>query len=130
MIGQDQSGAVKRVLKISRLEPSELNIIEDSTTYSEADCCELRKRLHDGNLSTGGLEFVTLCYGIVGKSLTSNEVSPVLILFLEVILLRIRTYSLIIDFRVFKVSGTLLHASYHEEEEDWCNLWSFYICHC
>nr|XP_017234341.1 PREDICTED: phosphoinositide phosphatase SAC2-like [Daucus carota subsp. sativus] len=66
MIGQDKSGAVRRVLKISRLEPFELDITEDSTTYSEVDCKELLKRIDDGNMSTGGLKFVTTCYGIVG----------------------------------------------------------------
>lgn len=72
MIGRDESGAVHRVLKISRLEPSELNIVEDSATYSKAARDELLQRIHHGNLSTGGLEFVTVCYGIVGTSLTSN----------------------------------------------------------
>lgn len=66
MIGQDKSGSVQRVLKINRLDPSELNIIEDSTTYSEVECHELLKRIDDGNKSTGGLKFVTVCYGIVG----------------------------------------------------------------
>ncbi|XP_017218650.1 phosphoinositide phosphatase SAC2 isoform X3 [Daucus carota subsp. sativus] len=66
MIGQDKSGSVQRVLKINRLELSELNIIEDCTTYSEVECCELLKRINDGNKSTGGLKFVTVCYGIVG----------------------------------------------------------------
>ena len=85
MIGQDKSGAVRRVLKISRLEPFELDITEDSTTYSEADCKELLKRIDDGNMSTGGLKFVTTCYGIVGMSLTSNKVLP--FFFLKSILL-------------------------------------------
>lgn len=67
MIGQDKSGSVQRVLKINRLELSELNIIEDCTTYSEVECCELLKRINDGNKSTGGLKFVTVCYGIVGR---------------------------------------------------------------
>ncbi|KAL8118836.1 hypothetical protein AgCh_016361 [Apium graveolens] len=66
MIGQDKSGSVQRVLKINRLEPLELNITEDSTTYSEVECHELLKRIDDGNKSTGGLKFVTVCYGIVG----------------------------------------------------------------
>lgn len=67
MIGQDKSGSVQRVLKIDRLEPSELNITEDSTTYSEVECHELLKRIDNGNKSTGGLKFVTVCYGIVGR---------------------------------------------------------------
>ncbi|KAH7679991.1 SAC domain-containing protein [Dioscorea alata] len=66
MIGRDKSRTFWRVLKIDRLEPSELNIQEDSTTYSESECLELLKRIHEGNMSTGGLKFVTNCYGIVG----------------------------------------------------------------
>ncbi|KAK6147581.1 hypothetical protein DH2020_018493 [Rehmannia glutinosa] len=49
-----------------RLEPSELNIREDSTTYTERECSDLLRRIHEGNRATGGLKFVTTCYGIVG----------------------------------------------------------------
>lgn len=66
MIGRDKNRTFWRVLKIDRLEPSELNIIEDSTVYSESECCDLLRRIHDGNKSTGGLKFVTTCYGIIG----------------------------------------------------------------
>ncbi|KAA8540209.1 hypothetical protein F0562_024228 [Nyssa sinensis] len=66
MIGWDKNRTFWRVLKIDRLEPSQLNIFEDSTTYSEIECCDLLKRIHEGNKSTGGLKFVTTCYGIVG----------------------------------------------------------------
>lgn len=66
MIGRDKSRTVWRVLKIDRLEPSELNVLEDSTTYSEIECCDLLTRINDGNKSTGGLKFVTTFYGIVG----------------------------------------------------------------
>ncbi|PIA27550.1 hypothetical protein AQUCO_07600013v1 [Aquilegia coerulea] len=66
MIGRDKSRTLWRVLKIDRLDPSELNIREDSTTYSEGECYDLLKRIHEGNMSTGGLKFVTTCYGIVG----------------------------------------------------------------
>ncbi|KAK8509151.1 hypothetical protein V6N13_062205 [Hibiscus sabdariffa] len=66
MIGRDKSRTYWRVLKIDRLDPSELNIGEDSTTYSESECSELLRRIHEGNISTGGLKFVTICYGIVG----------------------------------------------------------------
>ncbi|XP_010273908.1 PREDICTED: phosphoinositide phosphatase SAC3-like isoform X2 [Nelumbo nucifera] len=66
MIGRDKSRTLWRVLKIDRLEPSELNIREDSTTYSEGECSDLLKRIHEGNMSTGGLKFVTTCYGIIG----------------------------------------------------------------
>ncbi|XP_039014669.1 phosphoinositide phosphatase SAC3-like isoform X1 [Hibiscus syriacus] len=66
MIGRDKSRTYWRVLKINRLDPSELNIREDSTMYSESECSELLRRIHEGNISTGGLKFVTICYGIVG----------------------------------------------------------------
>ncbi|KAK8520359.1 hypothetical protein V6N12_004301 [Hibiscus sabdariffa] len=66
MIGRNKSRTYWRVLKIDRLDPSELNIREDTTTYTESECSELLRRIHEGNLSTGGLKFVTTCYGIVG----------------------------------------------------------------
>lgn len=66
MIGRDKSRTCWRVLKIDRLETAELNITEDSMTYSEFECCDLLRRIHEGNRSTGGLKFVTTCYGIIG----------------------------------------------------------------
>lgn len=66
MIGRDKGRTYWRVLKIDRLDPSELNIREDSTTYTESECSELLRRIHEGNKPTGGLKFVTTCYGIVG----------------------------------------------------------------
>ena len=66
MIGRSKDRSVWRVLKIDRSEPTELNITEDPTTYSEIECSELLKRVHEGNKSTGGLRFVNTCYGIVG----------------------------------------------------------------
>lgn len=66
MIGRDKSRTYWRVLKIDRSEAAELNIREDSTTYSESECSDLLRRIHEGNRSTGGLKFVTTCYGIVG----------------------------------------------------------------
>lgn len=66
MIGRDKSKTVWRVLKIDRQDPSELNIREDSTTYTERECSDLLRRVNEGNKSTGGLKFVTTCYGIVG----------------------------------------------------------------
>ncbi|XP_027173210.1 phosphoinositide phosphatase SAC3-like [Coffea eugenioides] len=66
MIGRDKSRTCWRVLKINRLEAYELNILEDSTTYTERECSDLLRRIHEGNISTGGLRFVTTCYGIVG----------------------------------------------------------------
>ncbi|KAL1364013.1 hypothetical protein HN51_012173 [Arachis hypogaea] len=66
MIGTDKSNTYWRVLKIGRLDPSELNVREDSTTYTESEISDLLRRIHEGNKSTGGLKFVTTCYGIVG----------------------------------------------------------------
>ncbi|XP_076885758.1 phosphoinositide phosphatase SAC2-like [Bidens hawaiensis] len=66
MIGRSKNRSAWRVLKIDRSEPTELNITEDPTTYTENECCDLLKRIHDGNKSTGGLRFVCTCYGIVG----------------------------------------------------------------
>ncbi|KAK7411814.1 hypothetical protein VNO78_03255 [Psophocarpus tetragonolobus] len=66
MIGRDKSRTYWRVLKIDRLDPSELNVLEDSTTYTESECSDLLRRIHEGNKSTGGLKFVTTCYGIAG----------------------------------------------------------------
>lgn len=66
MIGRDKSRTLWRVLKIDRLESSELNICEDATAYSESECSELLRRINEGNKSTGGLKFVINCYGIIG----------------------------------------------------------------
>uniref|UniRef100_A0A6N2KE04 SAC domain-containing protein n=1 Tax=Salix viminalis TaxID=40686 RepID=A0A6N2KE04_SALVM len=66
MTGRDKNRTFWRVLKIDRLEPSELIVLEDSTTYSESEFCDLLRRIHEGNKSTGGLKFVTICYGIIG----------------------------------------------------------------
>ncbi|KAL2250988.1 UNVERIFIED_CONTAM: Phosphoinositide phosphatase SAC3 [Sesamum indicum] len=66
MVGRDKSRTYWKILKIDRLEPSELNIREDSTTYTERECSDLLRRIHEGNRATGGLKFVTTCYGIVG----------------------------------------------------------------
>lgn len=66
MVGRDKSGTLCRILKIDRLDPSELTVLEDSTTYSEIECYDLLRRIHEGNRSTGGLKFVTACYGIIG----------------------------------------------------------------
>ncbi|PKI43813.1 hypothetical protein CRG98_035824 [Punica granatum] len=66
IIGRDKTRSYWRVLKISRLEPSELNIVEDPTTYTERECAELLKRLREGNKANGGLKLVKRCYGIIG----------------------------------------------------------------
>lgn len=66
MVGRDKTRTYWKVLKIDRLEPSELIMYEDSATYSEFECIDLLKRIHEGNKSSGGLKFVSTCYGIVG----------------------------------------------------------------
>ncbi|XP_051131113.1 phosphoinositide phosphatase SAC3-like isoform X2 [Andrographis paniculata] len=66
MVGRDKSRTSWKILKIDRLEPSELVIHEDSAIYTESECSDLLKRVHEGNMATGGLRFVTSCYGIVG----------------------------------------------------------------
>lgn len=66
LVGRSKNRAVWRVLKIDRSEASELIIVEDSTLYTESECSELLHRIHVGNESTGGIKFVTVCYGIVG----------------------------------------------------------------
>ncbi|XP_074294801.1 phosphoinositide phosphatase SAC2-like [Silene latifolia] len=66
MVGRDKSKRFWRVLKIDRLESSDLDICEDPTVYSDSECCALLKRIHEGNKHTGGLKFVSACYGIVG----------------------------------------------------------------
>ncbi|KAJ6809580.1 phosphoinositide phosphatase SAC2-like [Iris pallida] len=66
MIGRDKSRTVWRVLKIDSAEPSELDIYEDPTMYTQSECSDLLERLNEGNRSNGGLRFVTKCYGIIG----------------------------------------------------------------
>jgi hypothetical protein len=66
LIGRDKSRSHWRVLKIDRLECAELGVEEDPASYTENECQELLWRIHEGNRLTGGLKFVTKCYGIVG----------------------------------------------------------------
>lgn len=66
MVGRDKSRTFWKILKIDRLEPSELIICEDSAIYTERECSDLLRRIHEGNKATGGLKFITTCYGIVG----------------------------------------------------------------
>lgn len=66
LIGRDKCRTFWRVLKIDRLDPSELNILEDPATYSDNECYDLLKRIDEGNKSMGGLKLITICYGIVG----------------------------------------------------------------
>lgn len=66
-MGRGRKKTSWKVLIIDRMEPSELNISEDPTTYTAEECSDLLKTLHQGNRSMGGLKLVTIGYGIVGK---------------------------------------------------------------
>ncbi|CAN8259399.1 unnamed protein product [Cochlearia groenlandica] len=66
MIGRDKHRTFWKVLKLDRTDPKELNMYEDSTAYTESECYETLRRIHEGNRSSGGLKFVTTCYGIIG----------------------------------------------------------------
>ncbi|KAG2272029.1 hypothetical protein Bca52824_066584 [Brassica carinata] len=65
MIGRDKNRTFWRVLKLDRTDPTELNFYQDSTAYTEAECFETLRRIHEGNRSSGGLKFVTTCW-IIG----------------------------------------------------------------
>ncbi|CAJ1940592.1 unnamed protein product [Sphenostylis stenocarpa] len=65
MIGRDKSRTYWRVLKIDRLDPSELNLREDSTTYTESECSDLLRRIHEGNKSTGFIKFLGPYYMVL-----------------------------------------------------------------
>lgn len=120
MIGRDKSRTRWRVLKIDRLEPYELNIFEDSTTYSEHECYDLLRRLHEGNKAVGGLKLITIFYGIIGT--------------IYCIFLTCRSFFSYLELnmsssgsRLCEISGTLLHACYHKKKEAWNNLWPYNI---
>lgn len=49
------------------MEPSELNVDEDSTVHSQSDYLDMLKNLDEQHRSTGGVKFVTNCFGIIGK---------------------------------------------------------------
>ncbi|VFR00828.1 unnamed protein product [Cuscuta campestris] len=66
LIGSDRNKQLFRVLKIDRMEPSELNISEDPVVYPVKEVKSLLQRIADGNRATGGLTFVAKVYGIVG----------------------------------------------------------------
>lgn len=54
------------MLKIDRMEPSDLNISEDPVVYSTQEVKSLLQRIAEGNRATGGLTFVAKVYGIAG----------------------------------------------------------------
>ncbi|CAA0827794.1 Phosphoinositide phosphatase SAC1 [Striga hermonthica] len=66
LIGSDRNKKFFRVLKIDRMEPSDLNISEDPVVYPPQEVKSLLQRIAEGNRATGGLNFVAKVYGIVG----------------------------------------------------------------
>uniref|UniRef100_A0A5B7BQR1 Putative phosphoinositide phosphatase SAC1 n=1 Tax=Davidia involucrata TaxID=16924 RepID=A0A5B7BQR1_DAVIN len=66
LIGSDRNKRFFRVLKIDRMEPSDLNISEDPVVYSPQEVKSLLQRISEGNRATGGLTFVAKVYGIAG----------------------------------------------------------------
>ncbi|KAG6480295.1 phosphoinositide phosphatase SAC2-like isoform X1 [Zingiber officinale] len=66
VVGNNKDSSYWRVLKINRLEPSELSIHEDPRIYSENECHDMLTQIHLKNIATDGLRFVTKCYGIAG----------------------------------------------------------------
>ncbi|TVU30910.1 hypothetical protein EJB05_22563, partial [Eragrostis curvula] len=66
LVGSNDSKTTWRVLKIDRREPTSLELVEDPTHYTVAQCDDLLRRINDGNKATGGLRPVTKCYGVVG----------------------------------------------------------------
>lgn len=55
------------MLKIDRMEPSDLNLSEDPVVYSPQEVKSLLQRISEGNRATGGLTFVAKVYGIAGS---------------------------------------------------------------
>ncbi|XP_047266414.1 phosphatidylinositol-3-phosphatase SAC1-like isoform X2 [Capsicum annuum] len=66
LIGSDRNKQFFRVLKIDRMEPSDLNISEDPVVYPPEEIKSLLQRIAEGNRATGGLNFVAKVYGIAG----------------------------------------------------------------
>ncbi|KAM3238462.1 phosphatidylinositol-3-phosphatase SAC1 isoform X1 [Capsicum annuum] len=66
LIGSDRNKQFFRVLKIDRMEPSDLNISEDPVVYPPEEVKSLLQRIAEGNRATGGLNFVAKVYGIAG----------------------------------------------------------------
>lgn len=66
LIGSDRNKQFFRVLKIDRMEPSDLNISEDPVVYPPQEVKSLLQRIAEGNRATGGLNFVAKVYGIAG----------------------------------------------------------------
>eukprot|EP00898_Chlorokybus_atmophyticus_P006892 jgi/Chlat1/7203/Chrsp57S06849 len=66
LVGVSRCATQWRILKIDRTSPTELDISEDPTMYTQVEVNSVLSRLAEGNRATGGLKFVAKCYGIVG----------------------------------------------------------------
>ncbi|PWZ07771.1 Phosphoinositide phosphatase SAC2 [Zea mays] len=66
ILGTNSNKTIWRLLKIDRMEPSELNVDEDPTVHSQSDYLDMLKNLDEEHRSTGGVKFVTNCFGIIG----------------------------------------------------------------
>ncbi|KAG9144517.1 hypothetical protein Leryth_010735 [Lithospermum erythrorhizon] len=66
LIGSDRNKRFFRVLKIDRMEASDLNISEDPVVYTAQEIKSLLQRIAEGNRATGGLTPVAKVYGIAG----------------------------------------------------------------
>lgn len=62
LVGHDRAESVWRVLKFSR-QSEELDVVEDPTRYTKAECVSLLRRINDGNLTHGGLTLVCKVIG-------------------------------------------------------------------
>ncbi|KAL6496444.1 hypothetical protein OROGR_029702 [Orobanche gracilis] len=60
IVGRDKSKTYWKVLKIDRSKPSELNIHEDSTTYTERECFDLLRRIREGFIKFLGPYYMLL----------------------------------------------------------------------
>lgn len=67
MIGTNSDKSLYKILTIDRLKPSELDVSEDPSTYNEDEYNELIEKIKEESVPNGGFNFVTNCYGIVGK---------------------------------------------------------------
>ena len=64
LVGCGASRSEWRILKFAR--SLELDITEDPTTYTEAECAKLLKEIHDGNRNVGGLKLLCTSHGVAG----------------------------------------------------------------
>lgn len=74
ILGTNTDKTLWRLLTIDRMEPSELTVDEDSTVHSQSGYLDLLKILDEDHRSTGGVKFVTNCFGIIGKL---SHLSPI-----------------------------------------------------